>query len=350
MIERAAGNLLLAEAEALVNTVNCEGFMGKGIALQFKQAFPDNFKVYQKACKAGEVTPGSMLIVEPSELVRPKYIINFPTKRQWREKSRLEDIESGLAALIADVLRLGIKSIAVPPLGCGNGGLDWEVVRPLIEKAFEPLPDVRVLLYEPSGSPPADTMPVRTERPNMTPGRALLIKLIEQYSTLAYRKTLLEIQKLAYFLQVSGEDLRLKYVAHHYGPYAHNLGKVLERIEGHFLRGYGDSLKPDVELELLPGAVEEADAFLADKKESLDRLKRVAELIEGFETPYGMELLSSVHWVATQGSKPAKSGEEAVGAIQGWNARKKKLFKPEHVRIAWRRLEETKWLPTPAGI
>jgi hypothetical protein len=144
-----------------------------------------------------------------------------------------------------------------------------------------------LLLYEPSGLP-ADTMPVRTERPKMTPGRALLVKLIEQYSTLAYRKTLLEVQKLAYFLQVSGEDLRLQYIAHHYGPYAYNLGKVLERIEGHFLRGYGDSLKPDVELELLPGAVAEASTFLADKKDSLERLQRVAELIEGFETPYGM--------------------------------------------------------------
>lgn len=350
MIERASGSLLLANAEALVNTVNCEGFMGKGIALQFKQAFPANFRVYEKACKAGEVKPGTMLVVEPSELVGPTYIINFPTKRHWREKSRLDDIRSGLVALITEIKRLGVKSIAVPPLGCGNGGLDWKAVRPMIEKAFEAVPEVRVLLYEPSGPPPADTMPVRTERPKMTAGRALLIKLIEQYSTLAYRKTLLEVQKLAYFLQVSGEDLRLQYVAHHYGPYAHNLGKVLERIEGHFLRGYGDILKPDVELELLPGAFEEANAFLLENRDSQERLKRVGELIEGFETPYGMELLSSVHWVATQGPKPSASEDEAVIAIQGWNARKKKLFKPEHVRIAWQRLVHTGWISSDTQV
>jgi len=144
MIRDATGNLLQTDAEALVNTVNCDGFMGKGIALQFKQAWPENFDAYAKACRAKEVRPGHMLVWESGRMVNPRYIINFPTKRHWREKSRLEDIRNSLRALVEDVQRLDIRSIAVPPLGCGNGGLDWQDVRPLIEAAFPELPDTQV--------------------------------------------------------------------------------------------------------------------------------------------------------------------------------------------------------------
>ena len=349
MIEIAKGNLLTADAEALVNTVNCVGFMGKGIALQFKQAFPANFKTYERACKADEMVPGRMLVHDNGGLVNPRWIINFPTKRHWRGKSRIEDIESGLTALVAEVQRLGIDSIAVPPLGCGLGGLDWRVVRPMIEAAFARLPDVRVLLFEPSGAPQAKSMPVGTKRPNITQARALFIRLMDAYAALDYSRTLLEVQKLAYFLQGAGEPLRLRYEAGHYGPYAANLNKVLEVMEGHFIRGYGDSQKPDAEIELLPGAVDTATAFLADKPESRQRLEQVVELIEGFETPYGMELLASVHWVAHHASngfaKPAASSAEAGERLRGWNARKARLFKPEHVAVAWQQLDGAGWLP-----
>lgn len=158
MIELTRGNLLETEVDAMVNTVNCVGVMGKGIALQFKQAFPDNFKAYQTACRAGDVVPGRMFVHANGNLVNPRYIINFPTKRHWRGQSRLEDIHSGLKALIAEVQRLGIRSIAVPPLGCGLGGLDWRVVRPMIEQAFAALPEVRVLLFEPVSTPAAKTI------------------------------------------------------------------------------------------------------------------------------------------------------------------------------------------------
>jgi O-acetyl-ADP-ribose deacetylase (regulator of RNase III) len=348
MIEIAKGNILEADAEALVNTVNCVGFMGKGIALQFKQAFPANFKAYEAACQSGEVVPGRMFIFDNGRLINPRYVINFPTKRHWRGKSRIEDIRSGLRALIADVRRLNIRSIAVPPLGCGLGGLDWAKVRPLIEKAFAELPDVRVFLFEPVGTPDAKAMPVRTARPHMTPARALFIKLMDAYAALQYNRTLLELQKLAYFLQEAGEPLRLRYEAGHYGPYAANLNKVLEVMEGHFIRGYGDSQKPDAEIELLPGAVEEATRFLSGKTESMARLTRVAELIEGFETPYGMELLATVHWVRHQGGpgspKPAANVDEAVRQIHTWNPRKQQVFKVEHVRIAWDQLARQGWM------
>jgi len=344
MIVHITGNLIVADAEALVSTVNCEGFMGKGIALQFKKAFPENFAAYQRACRAGELQPGKMFVYATESLVNPRYIINFPTKRRWREKSRIEYVESGLKALVEQIRRLGIRSVAVPPLGCGLGGLKWRDVRPLIERAFATIPDVHVLLFEPAGSPEAKAMPVRTKRPKLTPARALLIRLMRQYSDMAYRLTLLEIQKLAYFLQESGERLRLSYVAHLYGPYAHNLNKVLEVLEGHFIQGYGDSQKPDVEIELLPGAAEAATKFLACRKESISRLERVATLIEGFETPYGMELLSSVHWVAVHGTPRPSNVEETTNALHRWNERKRKMFRPEHVRVAWAKLDEQGWV------
>jgi len=345
VIELTQGNLLQADAEALVNTVNCVGFMGKGVALQFKQAFPDNFRAYEKACRAKEVKPGRMLVFPTGMMVNPKYIINFPTKRHWRGASRIADIRAGLKALVEEVKRLDIRSVAIPPLGCGNGLLSWWEVRPMIEKALEGVPEVRVLLFEPHGAPDAKAMPVRTRRPNMTAGRALVIALMKQYATLGYSRTLLEIQKLAYFLQEAGEPLELRYEAGLYGPYAANLNKVLERIEGHFIRGYGDSQRPETEIDLLPDAVDEAEAFLANCPDSGARLRRVADLIAGFETPYGMELLATVHWVASRGSPPAVGGDEAVAAVHAWNDRKRAMFKPDHIRIAWRRLQEQGWLP-----
>ena len=344
MIEEATGNLLQADAEALVNTVNCVGFMGKGIALQFKQAWPENFEQYAKACHSQEVQPGRMFIYRTGRMMNPKYIINFPTKRHWRGDSRIEDIESGLQALVEEIERLGIRSVAVPPLGCGNGGLEWSSVRPLIHTAFRVLPDVQVLLFNPVGAPAAKSMPVNTKRPNMTPARALFVKLMDQYASLDYRQTLLEVQKLAYFLQEAGQPLRLNYEAGRYGPYAPNLNKVLERMEGHFTRGYGDSQKPDADIELLPGAVEEANGFLEGRSESLTHLQRVSELIQGFETPYGMELLATVHWVAVRAEHPATNADEAKAAVHAWNDRKRQMFQAPHIIMAHRRLQKRGWI------
>jgi len=297
MIKLVAGNLLKAEAEALVNTVNTVGVMGKGIALQFKQAYPDNYEEYRRACNHHEVRPGKMFVFATDKLVNPKYIINFPTKRHWKGKSRMEDIEAGLKALVEVVKEAGIHSIAVPPLGCGSGGLHWDEVKLLIEAAFRDLPDVTVMLFKPEGAPEAEEMRVDTKKPAMTPGRAALFGLLERYAMPGYRLTLLEIQKLAYFLQAAGEPLRLNFVRGKYGPYAETLHHVLQRVEGHFIRGYGDRSR-NASIRLLPGATDEANAFLEDHNDTLQRLDRVGRLIEGFESPYGMELLATVHWLA----------------------------------------------------
>lgn len=151
MIEYKTGDLLAEDAEALVNAVNCVGIMGRGIALEFKQAWPENFKAYAAACRRHEVRPGHMFVSETDRLTAPRYIINFPTKRHWRDKSRIEDIEAGLEALVAEIRKRGIRSIAVPALGAGLGGLDWSEVRARIERAMRDLTGVRVVVFEPHG-------------------------------------------------------------------------------------------------------------------------------------------------------------------------------------------------------
>jgi O-acetyl-ADP-ribose deacetylase (regulator of RNase III) len=181
MIEPTQGNILKADAEALVNTVNCVGVMGRGIALQFRKAFPENFNVYKKACKNGEVKPGKMFVYDLNKISNPHFIINFPTKRHWRNKSRFEDIELGLQDLIEVIQQQKIHSIAIPPLGCGLGGLNWLEVRSLITKAFETVPDVTVLLFEPVGAPEATVMVKEQQVPKMTHGRAALLGLMRRY-------------------------------------------------------------------------------------------------------------------------------------------------------------------------
>lgn len=347
MIKFVTGNLLDAKVDALVNTVNTAGVMGKGLALQFKKAFPANSKAYEGACKQGEVQIGKMFVFDAGGIVLPRYIINFPTKKHWRSPSKLEYVEQGLTDLIEVIRDRQIRSIAIPPLGAGLGGLDWRKVRSVIERALAVLTDVEVLVFEPNGAPPAEAMRNETKKPNMTPGRAAVLSLMSRYLVPGYdyRLSLLEVQKLAYFLQVAGEPLRLNYQAHHYGPYADNLRHVLHHIEGHYVRGFGDGQnKPETPLELMDGAAAEAETFLASSGDSEARLRKVADLIEGYETPFGMELLSTVHWVATHDEDAAKSEESAVTAVHAWNTRKATTMKPEHVRTAWKHLRAKEWI------
>jgi O-acetyl-ADP-ribose deacetylase (regulator of RNase III) len=343
MIKIAAGNLLKADADAIVNTVNTVGVMGKGIALQFKQAFPDNYKAYRNACERNEVQPGRMFVFSTNKMIGPKYIINFPTKRHWKGRSRMEDIEAGLKALVEVVIKLDIHSIAIPPLGCGSGGLNWDEIKPRIDSTFRVLPDVLVLLYKPQGAPETDDMSVETVRPKMSRGRAALLGLAEKYIVPGYTLTLLEIQKLAYFLQAAGEPLRLNFVKDKYGPYAETLHHVLQRLEGHFIRGYGDRSR-HATIRILPGVTDEVNAFLSDYGDTMQRFSNVARLIEGFESPYGMELLSTVHWLAQENPEVKKDSRAAVDGFKLWSEHKKQTFNPEHIEVAWRRLHDEGWI------
>jgi O-acetyl-ADP-ribose deacetylase (regulator of RNase III) len=340
MIEFKQGNLLEADAEALINTVNCVGIMGKGIALQFKQAHPDNFIKYEKACKAKKVEPGKMFIVKNESLFNPQYIINFPTKSHWKGKSKIEYIEQGLNDLIQQIKINNISSVAVPPLGCGNGGLEWDVVRPLIEKAAEQLPEVKFMIYAPSGSPKPDQVKIGTSRPKLTRARSLLIMLMNQYGVPGYRLSLLEIQKLAYFLQEAGEPLKLRFEKAKFGPYADNLNHVLQRLEGHYIRGYGDRSR-DALVYLLPEAQDEAKNYLEEEKDSsaMERLDYVKNIIEGFETPYGLELLATVHWIMKNEIESRTDQNKLLEYFFSWNDRKKEVFKENHIRKAWQHLK-----------
>jgi O-acetyl-ADP-ribose deacetylase (regulator of RNase III) len=345
MLELKRGNLLGTQADAFVNTVNTEGVMGKGIALQFKKAFPTNYEAYRRACETGHVRVGKVFAYELGALL-PRYILNFPTKKSWRRSSKLEFIREGLRDLVEQVRRLHIRSIAIPPLGCGNGGLEWSEVRPLIEAAFADLPDVRVLLFEPAGAPTPAAMPNRTPRPRMTVGRAAVVALMNRYLVPGYEYplSLLEVQKLAYFLQVAGQPLRLQYGPHIYGPYADGLRHVLNHIEGHLTEGYGDGRNaPDTPIRLLPGAAEEAEGFLRNDAATQDRLQRVAQLIEGFETPFGMELLATVHWVMTHESAALQQVDAVIHSVRSWSSRKAASMKPAQIHAAYDCLRTQGW-------
>jgi O-acetyl-ADP-ribose deacetylase (regulator of RNase III) len=345
MIEIKTGDILAADVEALVNTVNCVGIMGRGIALQFRKAFPGNFKAYEEACKRKNLQPGRMFVFSTGELTNPRYIINFPTKRHWKGKSQLADIESGLIALVAEIRRLGIRSVAIPPLGCGQGGLDWAEVRPRIEQALADVPDVRVLLFSPTGAPisvvPTSSSPV----PKMTEGRAALVGLMQRYlaGLMDPFISLLEVHKLLYFMQEAGESsLRLRYAKAPYGPYAENLRHLLMSVEGYLTSGYTDGIDdPEKQLELVPGAVGDANQFLAGHPNAQRRFERVADLVKGFETPFGLELLSTVHWVSTQ--EGATTSDKVIKATFDWNERKRR-FSPQQITLAWDVLREKEWL------
>ncbi len=343
MIEYKQGDILSEDVEAIVNTVNCVGVMGRGLALQYKNRFPDNFKIYSKACKSEEVQPGRMFITQTQQLTNPKYIINFPTKRHWKGKSKIEDIDNGLIDLINVIEKYNIKSIAIPPLGSGLGGLNWSIVKNKIENTFTNMKDINIIIYQPLEEK-SIVKNISKEVPKMTAGRASLVGLIDKYlaGMLSPFISLLEVHKLVYFMQEAGEPLRLKFEKAHYGPYAQNLRHVLNVIEGHFISGYvdgGDA--PDKQIKLIPGAVVDSTKFLNGKDSTNDNFQKVIDLVSGFETSFGLELLSTVHWTMKQ--EKTTDTEKIVSSIYNWNDRKKQ-FSQKQIEIAKDILIKKSWV------
>ena len=345
MITYKTGDILTESTEALVNTVNCVGVMGRGIALQFKRAFPDNFKAYAARCERNQVRPGQVYVFETGTVVLPRYIVNFPTKRHWRGKSRIEDVEAGLESLVQEIRSRRIRSIAIPPLGSGLGGLPWHGVRTRMEAVLGALEEVEIVIYEPGGGP-ADVRPDRSrDVPTMTPGRAALVELLDRYllGLLDPFVTLLEAHKLMYFMQAAGEPLKLRFTKAPYGPYAENLRHVLHAIEGHFIFGYADGGDaPSRQLRLVPGALEDARMFLADKADTQRRFESVSDLVDGFESPFGLELLSTVHWIAEHDAE-SHNPHEIITNTYSWSERKKQ-FSPHQIELALRVLTAKGWL------
>lgn len=341
MIEYKNGDILREDVEAIVNTVNCVGIMGRGLALQFKNKFPQNFKEYQLACTNKEVQLGKMFVHQTGQLINPKYIINFPTKGHWKQNSKIEDISNGLDDLITIIEKYSIKSIAIPPLGSGLGGLDWKMVKKLIEEKLKNI-NCTVILFEPLEQKIEKS--ITKEIPKMTAGRAALIGLMDRYlqGLMDPFISLIEVHKLMYFMQESGEELRLKYKKAQFGPYADNLRHVLNTIEGHFISGYEDGGDaPTKQLKLIPKAVEDAKNYLTNKKNTNENFVKVAKLVDGFETPFGLELLSTVHWIVK--NENASNLEEVISKIYNWNERKKQ-FSEKQIKIALDVLIKNNWI------
>ncbi len=353
MITFTEGNLLKAEAEALVNTVNTVGVMGKGIALMFKEAFPENFLAYSAACKNHEIEVGRIFATERKDLVGgPKWIINFPTKKHWRNPSKIEWIKDGLQDLVRFISEHKIKSIALPPLGSGNGGLDWKEVRPVIEAALGNLEGVDVVVFEPTARYQNVAKPQGVEK--LTAARALVAELVRRYSVLGFECTMLEIYKLAYLLQrrivASGlaSPLRLEFKADKFGPYAPALGHLLNNLDGSYLhcekRVADASILDTIWFENAKKDVIATYLRTTDAKQFASALDETTGLIDGFEYPLGMELLATVDWLLNHDKvEPTLAGIKAGLAkwLGGGEAsqRKLRLFEDSMIELALSRFK-----------
>ncbi|WP_230205119.1 type II toxin-antitoxin system antitoxin DNA ADP-ribosyl glycohydrolase DarG [Parafrankia elaeagni] len=349
------GNLLAADVDALVNTVNTVGVMGKGIALQFKRAFPENYDSYSAACSHGEVQLGRMFVSKLDSLSSPYYIINFPTKSHWKSKSRITSITEGLTDLVRVIRELNISSIAVPPLGCGNGGLAWSEVRPIIVDSLSTLSDVDVRLYRPAGAPDSASMPVRTPRPRMTRIRAAILLAFERYIVVSMasglsieaRISLIEAHKIAYLLQESGWPVGMKFARGHYGPYSEALNQLISSLEGHFIKGFGDgSSGSKAVLTLDPQAVREAHDLLDGDRDYWLAIEELQRTIAGYEFPWGLELLATVHYTSAHCN--AANAGDVVSAVRSWSTRKSEIFDVEHARAAHAHLARRGLVASPS--
>lgn len=340
MIRYTKGDLFEAQTDAVINTVNTVGVMGKGIALQFKKRFPQNFKIYKKACDEGSFEVGDLLITQSDSLFF-KYIINFPTKKHWRNPSEYEYVEEGLKTLLVKIPELGITSVAVPPLGAGNGKLDWQKVKVLLEQYLSQLPEVEFIVYEPQ--PHFDQRDHKAQpTAKLTPTRALLLDAFAHYQKVDSSLNLLVTQKIAYFLQRLGEPLRLQYAKGWYGPYAANLNKVLQVMNGAYLSYQSQYDKPATSVKIKQEKMAEVTLELEKLKPiQKERLASLKKFIEGFETPFSLELLATVDWILQ--NNPSMEEEEIHKEIGNWTRRKSILIKPFHVKVAYNHLKQ--WQP-----
>ena len=352
MIRYAEGNLLDAPAEALVNTVNEVGVMGKGIALMFSEAFPENTRAYQEACKDGRVRVGTMFVTENPSLINPRWIINFPTKKHWRQPSRLEWIRQGLRDLVRVIQNKHIHSLALPPLGCGNGGLEWQLVRREIESALSELAEVDVLVFAPTST--YQNAPKREGVEELTPARALIAELVRRYAVLGIECTNLEVQKLAWFLQRAITDLglddplKLRFVANRYGPYADQLRHLMNGLDGSYLhceKRLSDAGPFDLIWFEDSKRQRVSDYLRSSASDFLPALERTGKTIDGFESPLGMELLATVDWLLVEGGREPviASIREGLASWPGGRAaakRKQALFDDRLLSLALERLRD----------
>jgi O-acetyl-ADP-ribose deacetylase (regulator of RNase III) len=337
-IEYKNGDMFDEPTEAIVNTVNCVGVMGKGVALEFKRRWPANFKAYKLACADKALTPGKMFIFDNDGFLdseKHRFLINFPTKQHWRSKSKIEYVKDGLVDFAEQVRRIGIKSVALPPLGCGNGGLEWSDVRPLIEDAVSSLPDVHFVIFGPAE---LSAHPEQSDVPSdLTVGRAsMMVAFAELEKYFGGHLTRLTAQKVAYFLQVLGIDFGLTFKKNQYGPYSETLHQAFKTMEAkHYIEGYTSD---DRKVVVTPGTYAAADEYLKSAGSNVSSIiEKLSLLIEGYESPYGMELLSSVHFLSVSEGITTQPGMSV--ALEAWNDHKRASFPEPAVTAALERLK-----------
>lgn len=351
MIQYITGNIFESKAEALVNTVNTVGVMGKGLALQFREIFPENYKVYRQECKSGRFDIGQLLITEDTTATgERKIIVNFPTKRHWRYPSEYPFIESGLKKLREEIEKRGIRSIAIPPLGSHNGGLDWMKVRSMIEEILSEM-DCEIMIYEPTRE---ISEKMKAEKASLTPARALILTMFADMVRNGEFASVFAAEKIVYFLQRfgGGSIFKTDFKPYYYGPYSG--GKIvhlLYALNGSYIKGMsGMDVKPFDYLWLTENAGPDAQSYIETYRDN--SLKQLAENVKRFLQPfysnYSLELISSVDYLVQ--NSPALEGwderpEDEVLDVLGkelakWSPRKSKLFKREWQKTALKYLKE----------
>lgn len=339
MIKYVTGNVLDSEAEALINTVNTDGIMGKGIALQFKKAFPTNFKLYQQACKDKIIAIGKLFITKDSNITSgTKYIINFPTKQSWRKPSEYSFIESGLDDLLRILQANNIKSIAIPPLGAGNGGLEWEKVKNIIERKLSNL-DIDILVYEPNAIIKEH---LKTERIKLTDARALLLYVLYDLVKNGEYVSEFSSEKICYFLQRLGAKkyFKLSFTPNFYGPYSGKVKYVLNILNGSYIMGYSDmNKKPFEPLTLVADGYDDVKKHIENDAVLFDIANKTTEFLNGFYSDFALELLSSLDFLSLE--LKTTNINELTQKLESWSDRKRSLFSnPKYIHISINHLKK----------
>lgn len=343
MIKYTTGNILDSEAEALINTVNTVGVMGKGIALQFKKAYHNNFKAYSEACKKNEVQVGKLFVTKDSNLVSgEKYIINFPTKTDWRKPSEYSYIEAGLDNLIEILPKYKIKSLAIPPLGAGNGGLEWEKVKKIIEHKLNNL-DVDIFVYEPTREIKEK---LKKERVRLTPARGLLLYTLYDLVKNGEFVSEFSSEKICYFLQRFGAEkyFKLEYRPYFYGPYSGKVRFLLNVLNGSYLMGFSDmNKKPFDPITMVADGYETVKMYVEEKPELYNIAEKTISFLSGFYSDFALELLSSIDYITN--TKKSFDKDIVKEQLKNWNDRKSNMFSnPRYIDISLNQIKKANFI------
>ena len=309
------GDLLKSSAEALVNTVNCEGYMGKGIAYQFKMQYPENNKDYVRACKSGELTVGKLHYLKE----KGKIIVNFPTKNKWRANSRIEYINDGLDELIKLISQLNIKSIAIPPLGSGNGGLIWSEVKEIIETKLSAIDKmVDIFIYEPS----QNYVSLPTVEPKLSMSALVLMEMkkdLNKFDTL-------RLQKTGYFTNIFAKEPYFEFKKHKYGPYANSIAIISRNIRE--FQKYHNVKNTQEAYKILYNKI--VSEKIENKMKLLTpAILKATEYVNSIETNHELECIATVAFIIEK--QNGLSEEEILQYFKNWSIDKATRFSNDDI-------------------